>query len=285
MKNLMLSVAGAAVFFATTPAISQTSTLYGVTGAANGDVVIIDVASGIFTGGPTASGAVFLSGLAFDQQSGTLYSLDVFGDPALVSIDLNTSQATEIGGIGFGGIFTADRARSLAFDSSSDTLFALGSSSSGGDSRLLSIDAGTGAASVVGSAGLPDELTAITYDPVTDTLYGVTSNFAPLAPDLVSQLVEIDRATGAATVIAGLQGASLFDAIAVNPFSGGLIGFDAVTGSLLTIDPLSGATGVIGETTRNGITGLAFVPSGFVPAPGAAAALGLGGLLAARRRR
>jgi glucose/arabinose dehydrogenase len=107
--------------------------------------------------------------------------------------------------------------------------------------QLVTIDPATGAGTAIGALGL-DNVNGLTYDPVTETLFGIQG----VAGVGIDQLVTINTTTGAATVI-GATGFSAVLGLAFDPATGTLYGNDQVTDQLLTINPITGIATPIGS--------------------------------------
>lgn len=106
------------------------------------------------------------------------------------------------------------------------------------------------------------------------TLYGIADNTA--------QLISISTITGNGSLIGNLPSSGYFD-MAARPEDGVMFVSNAFGAQLCTINLANAALTTVGSYVEFGtsnMVGLAFVPS-----PTSAALLGLGGLLAARRRR
>lgn len=149
---------------------------------------------------------------------------------------------------------------------------------------LYTIDVNSGA--ILSTHNLVDNatgggvgLTGIAFNPLTDTLYGVTVSLTPNQPNsntVASSLVTIDPNTGQVTVIGSLSPAISDISFASD---GTLYGFQAgMPYSLATIDPTTGNETTIGNANIPDFTvggGLAFSPSGtlYLSATGATGTL------------
>jgi len=172
------------------------------------------------------------------------------------------------------------RALAIAFLLTGDLVFGArmsgaevlwGSSSKGSNnpSSVFTIDTTTGLATLVGGSGLGDGISAIRFDPLTGTLYGMLGSACTGA-----RLITIDTATGAGTLVGVLVGAG-FDGGSTTPCGGGsdalafasdgtlyAEGFSAVTFTkLLKVDKSTG-TVLESHSTPDHLAGLAFDPSG-----------------------
>jgi len=122
--------------------------------------------------------------------------------------------------------------------------------------ELITIDTRTGAGSLVGPFGLNTSVWGLEYDPMSDTLYGVTNDVVDVWYN--GQLLRIDRTTGAATPIGGLVGQRI-EGLAYDSMNDKLYGVDTRNNFVL-IDTSTGAGTVIGSTGFPNLEGLAFNP-------------------------
>jgi hypothetical protein len=147
-----------------------------------------------------------------------------------------------------------------------------GSSSKGAanPSAIFTIDKTTGLATLVGTTGLGDGVSAIRFDPQSGTMYGILGSSCTGA-----RLITIDPATGAGTLVGVLVGAGFdgglpglcaggSDALAFAPdgalYAGGYA-FGAT--SLLKVDKSTGAV-LEAHPTADVLAGLAFDPAGIL---------------------
>ncbi len=178
----------------------------------------------------------------------------------LYTVDTGTGAATLVGDHGINDLF------SVAWDSTTDTLYA---AQFLGGSGLYTLDQGNGSATTI-DPGMDRGIGGLMYDASRDMLVG--------SSDGAGDLYDIDRGTGAQTL--------LFDGPFVN--DSGLV-HDTVhdlywgidwSGNLFHYDPNNGYARTDVMTGLASHDGLAYIP-----APGSLAVLGLGGLVATRRRR
>ena len=206
-----------------------------------------------------------LLGLAFDPISSTLFGARQ-GPGDLVRIDLATGTFTSIGPLGFGNV------RGLAWDPIGERLLGVGGSAD----KLFEIDTATGAGTAIGSRTLPDGINSLAFDPISGDIFG--------ANVVANSLVRIDPVTGQATSVGGFGGFNNVAGLAFDLDSGTLFGVNGNNnsgGELIRIDTATGAATVVGPLSGGAFAnGLAYVPT-----PAGAAVLGVGGLVAARRRR
>jgi hypothetical protein len=270
--------ASAGVLFAADGALSQAGNLY-----------TVDTNTALTTTiGPLvdAAGAPYaINGMAWDSATNTLFGSTSGASPTfangLVRINPATAQVTQIGLLGLTPPnFAAD------LDINNGALFGW---AEGSLSALISINTATGAATVVGANG----------QNINSTGSGLASNAAGTmfsAPNLATgSLWQVNTGTGQLFGPTAFSGGTATARIGALEFESGtlygaeLVG-DGVSGitsnQLISINPVTGAITSVGQfrdaqslAFRRGIDALA------IPAPGAAALLGLGGLIAARRRR
>lgn len=113
-------------------------------------------------------------------------------------------------------------------------------------SDLYTIDAATGAATLVGPIGYA--VTGIAFDPTTRLLYGVTSASSDSDPD---SIILIDPASGAGILVGALNFSSNCSDICFGD-DGQMYGWDAATGDLSTISKATGQATRVGFSTHPG---------------------------------
>ncbi|HBG69878.1 MAG: hypothetical protein A2W93_14795 [Bacteroidetes bacterium GWF2_43_63] len=108
------------------------------------------------------------------------------------------------------------------------------------DNTLITLDTATGARTEIGPLGTG--LNGISYNPLTATMYGVSS----------TGLYSVDMTTGTATLLgeSGVAG-SVFINLACNPLNGSLYTLDIVTDSLFKLDKATGVATLIGDIGTN----------------------------------
>lgn|GEM_PF-2433976 len=185
-----------------------------------------------------------IQGMAFDHNTGTVYAADELLR-RLTSIDAATGSATFLRTYGFPYL------AALTFDTKRDLLY--GSTGS----TLVSMEPSTGVDRTIGPFGT--NVGALSYDEITDKLYGTTFN--------TNELVEVNKTTGDIAPI-GSVGFGAVDELAFDPGAGQLYGVDLATDQLLSIDTTSGAASPIGMTSLFHVRGLAFVSGGGVDCNG-----------------
>lgn len=261
MRDVVTSVA-----VLTVASVASAQVLYGVditdSQTTDATLIQIDLSTGVGTAITDIAGVNSVAGLAFDQQSGTLYGGSGTLDQVL-EIDLLTGQTTVISN--FGALGTAG----MTFDAATGLLLAI----DGATDALFSIDPSDGSINTIGSTGF-SQIFGLTIDPATRTLYGI---------DIFNdQLVAIDADTASASVIstfdADVVSGLAFDEVTQSLFA--TVNIDGPAGTLISIDPTTGQSITIGSIGFGSVQGLAFIPG-----PGAAGVMVMGGLLAARRRR
>lgn len=201
----------------------------------------------------------FVTGLAFDAETETLYGVDTNTD-SLLTIDLNSPQAPglaiqrgqgrQVGtlGLGFGQV------QGLAYDVNTSTLYGCDAETD----QLITIDTVTGAGTAVGAIGFGNVL-GLAFDPDSVTLYGVDND--------TDQLITIDPATGAGNAVGPLG----FDAVNGLTFDTGtgtlfgialtVIGETSLGHQLIDIDPATGQAIAQGNEAATEILGLGIDPA------------------------
>jgi hypothetical protein len=289
-----LSLAGAiamSVAAGASTASANGGVLYAADGAlsAAGNLYRVDPATALTTtvGAlvDASGGAYAISGMAWDPSNNWLWGTTSAASPSLpngfVRINPATAAVTPIGALGLTPPnFGAD------LDLRQGVLYGWAESSL---SSLMTINTGTGAATVVGPNG----------QNINTTGSGLASNASGTmfsTPDLATGNVwQVNTGTGQLFGATPLSGGSLAGRIAALEFVAStlygaeLVG-DGVSGissnKLIIVNPVNGAITSVGQfrdaTTlefRRGIDALA------IPAPGAASLLGVAMLAATRRRR
>jgi hypothetical protein len=267
-------------------------TLYGGNGGHNngtsvndGSLVLVDQTTGGISLIGHPDSVARLAGLTFDS-AGTLWGSTLspaFPAPppppatssALIRIDPATGAQLSSVAILFGvsPLSIAD----LAADPFTGTLFGVTGPNGPGPARLFTLNKTTGAATLVGSLGA--SFASIAFSP-GGTLYGSVASFAagPINP----RLVTIDPTTAA--FLTSLGTTDFFGAFGIRPTDGAIFGGTGDEHELFTVNALTGAETLIGDTGLNFVGDLAFQP---VPEPTTVVLFGSGLLagLARRRRR
>jgi len=228
-------------------------------------------------------------------------TFSTFGTQSLYSINATTGAATLVGSTGLRQISGMD------WDSANGRLVAL---TVAGDQFAIDIDTGASTLIVDGNFGVPEGSIAFQNGTAFTTIFDnlnswdgtawqqVGPSFLPGGADIsgldfggtmllglatygvdADQLVSFNTVTGAATII-GATGTNAGSVAGLaHDFLGG--GWYMTDGdSLYSLNTTTGAASLIGAHGVPGFSGLAFVPT-----PGSLALLGLGGLVAVRRRR
>ncbi|MEQ8770717.1 MAG: hypothetical protein RIB60_09440 [Phycisphaerales bacterium] len=161
-------------------------------------------------------------------------------------------------------------ARSIAYDAGTDTVYGLAQS---GSFDLFTINLTTGATTTVGAVGVSTITGAVSlaFDPVLASLVMTTTT---------GELYTMSTAD-ASTALIGNMGITNVFGVEYDPTTGGLYASGADRDAIFEIDRSDASVTFVNSLDdATFATGLAFVP-----APGAAGLLGLGGLALARRRR
>jgi hypothetical protein len=165
----------------------------------------------------------------------------------LVSIDTETGLTTSIG--------SADRKiEALAADTTRTVRYAYGVENLGGDNLLVSIDLLTGTVSDIGPVAGFYEITSMTFDETTSTIFALDQT--------TQTLLEIDPSTGNPTAIGNFARAAS-NALAAQPVTGDLFAGVYVDPSYLArIDKTTGASTLVGSMGSDVIAarGLSFNP-------------------------
>jgi MYXO-CTERM domain-containing protein len=281
---LALVSAAGAIF--TSGAALASPSFYGVKqdGAGNSSLLLFDIGAGTVTN--VASTASFMVDCDFDA-SGTLWAVrqhfsGPFGENTnrAYTIDTTTGASTPMGEFYPSATFT-----SLAFRSSNSAFYTVNETGSPqGQLSTANMVAGTTLTVSGAYHGLSHvPVYALAFNPVGGQLYGIWNDgtTSPFGSTDNYKLASFNVATGLATPIGSINGTQddflslRFDS------AGNAYTVDADTGGVYSLNLSTGAgTLLFTSSTAQGTRGLAFVP-----APGAAALLGLGMLGALRRRR
>jgi hypothetical protein len=242
------------------PLPARADFIYATAGNGTG-LVKVDPATG--AGTPIGSSGTRGSFAAAFAPNGTLYGNANFNtaNDRLVTYDLGTGRATAA----TPGTFGVSDLVALQFDRAG-TLFA--GSFSGGFYR---VNTTTGGATLVGNTGISG-LTDLALD-TTGKLWATNKR----------DLFTIDRATGASTLVAAFTGAGAGD------IGGIMFGrnntlyatSDVAGSSLFTVDPVTGALTLVGNTGQPFLLGGDFQLPTTTPEPGGLALAGLGTALGA----
>jgi hypothetical protein len=171
-------------------------------------------------------GATDFNDLAGSPIADTIYAMDIsHGGGCLDTVNVVSLLVQLVGCTGIG-------IQEIGYDSNHNILYGTNIAS------LYSINQTSGAATLIGSFGGPNNMEALTYDGGTNTLYGVD--------DTTHSLYTINTSTGAATLV-GITSAStvlnVYD-IWVDPATGQMFGVGlSAAGTTPTFFSLNKATG------------------------------------------
>jgi hypothetical protein len=276
---------GLAVFMlAGAASVASADVFYGVTNSASPQLLRFDMTAQTVT----SVGAIptVFEDCDFDA-SGTLWALrngNIGGfPPTLVmqayTINTTTAAATPQGNFGSNASLV-----SLAFHSSDSTFYSVDTAGANTSGKLVfaNLAAGSIAAVTGNSDGLsPLRVDALAFSP-SGNLYGIwNSNSSPFGSNSY-KLVSFNPAGVASVIGPIISGTDAFNSLRFDS-AGNAYTVDATNGGVYTVNLSTGAGTLAfnGGSLAMGTSGLGLL----VPAPGAVALLGLGGLSLARRRR
>src|SRR4029450_6479029 len=186
---------------------------------------------------------LYAGALFSPAYASTLYTVNN-ATGVLMRIDTNTLALTTVGPLGVPFLFGG-----LAWDSANSTLYMVDGR---GAQSLYTVNTTTGAATLVGSHGLPD-LFGLTCDPANGTMYA--TQFIVNAP-----LQTLNLGTGAATAIGTGAGNARIGTLAYNTNTNQLIGLQDCLGcaALYSINMATGAQTLLNgaglDTKHSGMT-------------------------------
>ena len=156
-----------------------------------------------------------------------LLGVDALGDD-LLDIDTSTGNGAVVGPVG-------TEIAGMAYDPNNEILY--GATYLSGE--LVTIDLGTGAATTIGSFGVPDiRMSGLAYDPNDDVLYASSIQIASISS---YSLWRIDVTTGAAAFIGDYGPGAIIDGLAYDPVGDTLYGHDGFLGGIYTLDTTTGS--------------------------------------------
>jgi hypothetical protein len=180
---------------------------------------------------------IFLAAPAFAD----LYGWD-YGGGGLISVDTLTGSSSLV-------IPSTRKIESLAFDSSTRTLYGIENEDV---STLIEIDVGNGTVADIGIIAGYDEITGMTYDAQTDTIFALDQG--------TREFLIVDPLNAAATLFEG-YGFYAGNAMAAHPTTWDIYAGAGVDPSyLVSVDMISRASSLIGSTGTNSLRALAFDP-------------------------
>ena len=268
-----------------TPSLATPIMYGGLGGHSNGDSIndgslaIVDQTTGTVSivGHPT--GVARISGLAFDSLGNLFGATQLAGGfppppgptsfSNLIRLNPNTGALLSSVPIAAGGvgISIAD----LAVQPGTDTLYGIRGPTDqlGGQGLLYTINAVTGAATLVGNTG--DFFGSIAFSP-TGTLYMSAADLDFATGNLVNIALKTLNPNNAA-VLTNVPTLDFFGALGIRPTDGVIFGDTGDEHELFTINAATGGETLIGDTGRNFVGDLAFQP---VPEPTTLSLMGLG---------
>lgn len=185
--------------------------------------------------------------LAYDLVAGRLYAVSSIEDRLYV-VDPTDWRTRVVGDLQLGPNFIVS---GLEHDLATGQLFGVGSD--GGAGRLFTVDAATGAATIVGPTGLTG-VQSLAFDPASGELFVIDTT--------ADRLYRVDRATGATSGVGQLLAATFVDGMAhclddLTMYAVDRRPFDVY--QLTSVDLTTGAATAIGPTQPGNVTGMAYV--------------------------
>jgi len=273
--------------FTATPSFATPIMFGGLGGHNNGDstndgaLAIVNQTTGAASIVGHPAGVSRISGLAFDL-GGTLFGTTQpgggfppppgpVGASNLIRLDpltaaLLSSVPITDGGL---GISIAD----LAVQPGTNVLYGIRGPSDqlGGQGGLYTINPVNGVATFVGNTG--DFFGSIAFAP-NGTLFMASADLDPVTDNLINVGLKRLNPANAAT-LSFVATTDFFGALAVRPTDGAIFGDNGDLAQLFTINSITGAETLVGNTGRNFIGDLAFQPEA-VPEPSTVGLVGLG---------
>ena len=164
----------------------ETNIIYGIIpGGTSSDLLRVNASGGDAYKLYTLSGVGFAVGVAFDT-SGTLYAATQAG--GIYSVDLSNGTATQV-------VTTAPQLTAIAFDPTTNELWATPRLLVGQKDKIFKIDLMTGDTTNVGRTGLSLQTNDLAFDE-NGVLYGVIGGTTE-----IGKLISIDKTTAAGTEI------------------------------------------------------------------------------------
>ncbi len=182
-----------------------------------------------------------LAASAGQVQAGVLYLSDNSNN--LRAIDPDTFTVSNIGSLGTNFLWSG-----LAHDPNADILY--GVDGRAGTFDLFTINRLTGAATSVGSHGVP-ELFGLAFDSTNNVLYSSQLH-------VTEQLYRLDTTSGAATLVGPLTGSPGIGGLAYDSLRDQLIGWHDFGGEIYSIDRNTGATSLLTNGPSASDGGLAY---------------------------
>jgi PEP-CTERM motif len=292
---LVPAVLVALVGLLSTPSLATPIMFGGLGGHSNGDssndgaLAIVDQTNGGVSIVGHPAGVARISGLAFDSLGNLFGATQLAGGfppppgpnsfSDLIRLNPNTGALLSSVPIAAGGVSIS--IADLAVQPGTDTLYGIRGPNDqhGGQGLLYTINAVTGAATLIGNTG--DFFGSIAFSP-TGTLYMSAADL-----DFMGNFVNISLKTlnpSNAAVLTAVPTLDFFGALGIRPTDGVIFGGTGDQSQLFTINAVTGAETLIGNTGRNFVGDLAF-QSATVPEPTTLSLMGLGLVAMVRRIR
>ncbi len=264
-SSLRSGLAAALLVGAASAAAYAQSRLFGVDGLNLHE--LNPVTGAILNTTPITGAPGVVGGLAYHAASDTLYLTSTSLDN-LWTLNYTTGVATQVGLYNVGATVVM---HGLGIDNTGQ-LYGY-STNPASAARFFSIDRNTGQATGISDPGFAG-FGSLGFVAATSTMY--------VADTVGDQLFSIDRTTGVTTLVGPFGVASQVGVgMAYDPAFGMLAVNNSGTDALYSLNLQTGAATLIANLTTSNMLSLEFV----IPAPGAAAVVGLGGLALLRRRR
>ncbi len=228
-------------------AFSDFDGLYAIGGLGADTLFLIDTLTAFVAPIIPVTGAA-IDGMAFDPSDGTLYGVGSWSsfDDTLYQISFGTGVASVVGSFGLGS-----EIGDIHFDGAGNLFGTVGGSSA---NDFVSVDKGTGAATVIGATG-SIALTGLSYFAEIAPGQGGIA-YATTGLNDGGRLLRLDTQSGAATLIGMLPGVDLMSAVAIRS-DGALFGSEGFSSNFYRVSADGGGAEHIG-TPGIEFRGLAF---------------------------
>jgi hypothetical protein len=179
------------------------------------------------------------------SPSGSLYAIRYMGGANFYEIDQGTGATTFIGPMGLGDIEGG-----LDFHPSTGVLYGV-NAEGGATGGLFTVDLGSGAATVIGpilaAGGSVIDASALAFD-ASGNLYLLRSDVAPME---IWRIDPSDASTLSIVPVPGLASSAVLAGMEFDDATGKLYVLFGSGGFLAEVDPITGASTMIGSTVAN----------------------------------